>query len=157
MPTITVTAARAVTGGLLAALLASGAPAQEPQAGFVAHANITVANSSPVPQMVAGTNVPPFELLPHQQARLAMNVNAPPPPAGQGTVPVRFHYSVGLAPGPQCHGIIDMRVSVNGTRTSANEATHCQARSLGTGGAVCNIAVSARSSTCVGGLAFVAP
>lgn len=145
--------ARALAGGLLAAVFAAGAAAQQP---FTAHANISVTNSSPVPQMVTGSNVPPFELLPHQHAQLKMAVTVPPPPGGEGTFPVRFDYAVGTLPGPQCHGTIDMTVSVTGSRTGGDEATHCTARSLGLGGAVCNIAVSARSSTCIGGLAFVA-
>jgi hypothetical protein len=156
VPTTSINAASAAAG-ILAAALTTAALAQEPQPVFVARADVTVANSSPVPQTVAGTNVPPFELAPHQQAKLAMNVTPPAPPPGQTTVPVRFYYSVGSAPGPQCRGTIEMRVTLRGGSFNRNEATNCHARSLGTGGASCNIAVSARNSACEGGLAFVAP
>jgi hypothetical protein len=155
MRTTSITAATVVAASLVSASLAASALAQEANGGFAAHANVTVANNSPVPQIVAGTNVPPFELLPHQQAELAMN--APPPPIPGDRRPVRFYYSVGQAPGPQCHGTIDMTVAVHGVSTNADEATNCVAHSLGTGGASCNIAVSAHNARCVGGLAFVAP
>jgi hypothetical protein len=155
MRTTSFNLAAAFAGGIALSLPAPSVPAQEPQhAGFVARANVTVDNSSPVPQLVAGTNVPPFELLPYRQAQLAMN--APPPAPGSG-FPVRFHYSIGQAPGPQCHGTIDMTVALRGTSASPTRATNCVAHSLGTGGARCNIAVSARNSACEGGLAFVAP
>ena len=150
-----ITAAAVVAGGIVVAFAATGAAAQQPQPAFLPRANVTVANNSPVPQIVAGTNVPPFELLPHQQAELAMQ--APSPPVADGPRPVRFYYSVGQAPGPQCHGTIDMTVAVRGVSTRENEATNCVAHSLGIGGASCNIAVSAHDSRCVGGLAFVAP
>lgn len=146
----------AIAGGILLGCFATSAPAQDPPL-LAAHANVTVENSSPVPQLVAGTNVTPFELAPHQHAQLKMSVTPPPPPPGDRTIPVRFFYSVGVAPGPQCRGAIDMTVKLQHNGTGANEATHCQARSLGLGGASCNIAVSARSTTCEGGLAFVAP
>ncbi|HTV90542.1 MAG TPA: hypothetical protein VME41_16110 [Stellaceae bacterium] len=146
-------AAAAMAAGALAAAVVPGAAAQQP---FAARANITVENSSPVPQIVAGTSVPPFQLPPYHETMLAMT--APPPPAvpGVGT-PVRFYYSVGEAPGPQCRGTIEMDVLVRGTAASSNAATHCVARSLAIGGAACNIAVSARNSLCEGGLAFIAP
>jgi hypothetical protein len=146
--------AAAALASVLVILLASGAAVQGADlAPFVAHADITVDNSSPVPQIVAGTNVAPFELPPHQQAKLAMSI-VPPPTAPGSPTPVRFFYSIGETPGPQCRGAINMRVSVSGTATGSNEATNCVANSLSTGGANCKIAVSARNSICQGGLAF---
>ena len=147
----------AAAAGLLVALLAPGASAQAPGPAFVAHATVTVDNESPVPQLVVGTNTPPFTLLPYRQAALAMSAPLPPGPLPGRPVPVRFAYSIGQAPGPQCRGTVDMRIVVRGTPADNAEATHCVAHSLGTGGASCNIAVSARDAVCEGGLAFVAP
>jgi hypothetical protein len=155
MPRLFVTAA--AIGGLLAQL-SSGALAQAPNRPFVARANVTVQNNSPVPQVVAGTGVAPFTLLPNQQAQLHMNIVPPPgPTAPGGTVPVRFQYSVGRAPGPQCRGAIDMRLLVRGSADNSNQITACRAHSLGIDGANCKIAVSARNAACEGGLAFSAP
>jgi hypothetical protein len=149
--------AAAAAGGMLVALLASGALAQEPGPAFVARATVTVDNDSPVPQLVIGTNVPPFTLLPYRQAALAMSAPLPPGPVPGSPIPVRFTYSIGQAPGPECRGTIDMRIVVRGTPANNNEATNCVAHSLGTGGARCSIAVDARDAACEGGLAFVAP
>ncbi|HTV46301.1 MAG TPA: hypothetical protein VMF05_13400 [Stellaceae bacterium] len=145
----------AVIGGLLTQL-SSGVLAQAPPP-FVARANVTVANNSPVPQIVAGTSVAPFTLLPNQQAQLRMSI-VPPPGAvvPGGIVPLRFEYSVGQAPGPRCRGTIDMSLRTRGSLDADDQITHCLARSLGTDGARCNIAVSARNAACVGGLAFSA-
>lgn len=130
------------------------APADE---GFVARANVSVANNSPVPQTVAGTGVAPFELMPHQQAQLNMQVAPPPAPTPPGSsVPVRFEYSVGQGAGPQCHGTIDMSLDTQGGSADRSAVTHCVAHSLGTNGADCNIAVSAQNAMCQGGLAFSA-
>jgi hypothetical protein len=142
---------------MLVALLAPGVSAQAPSPAFVARATVTVDNESPVPQLVAGTNVPPFTLLPYRRAALAMSAPLPPGPVPGSPVPVRFSYSIGQAPGPQCRGTIDMRIAVRGTPANNAEATHCVAHSLGIGGASCNIAVTARDAACEGGLAFVAP
>jgi hypothetical protein len=136
--------------GILVVQLPALAAAQEP---FVARANVTVENDSPVPQTVAGTNVSPFQLLPHQQAELQMSV-APPPTSG-GPPPVQFQYSVGVTPGPSCHGTIDMSLQA-GELPDQYTVTDCSAHSLGTGGADCKIAVSARNALCQGGLAFTA-
>jgi hypothetical protein len=154
MRNVSIAISVAFAGCLLAPFFGPSARGQQPPAEFAAQANITVENNSPVPQIVAGTNVPPFELPPHQQTMLAMS--APPPVPGSG-VPTRFHYSIGQAMGPVCRGTIDMSVMASGTIAASNEATHCFARSLGTGGANCNIAVSARDRACEGGLAFAAP
>ena len=149
--------ASATAGGMLAGVFSPDASAQGPLPPFVAHTTVTVANESPVPQIVAGTNVPPFELPPYQQAALAMSTPLPPRPVPGSPIPVRFEYSIGMAPGPECRGTIDMRVVVRGTAASNSEATNCDAHSLGTGGASCSIAVSATNSECQGGLAFMAP
>jgi hypothetical protein len=130
------------------------APADE---GFVARANVKVVNNSPVPQTIAGTGVRPFELLPHQEAQLDMQVVPPPAPTAPGnSVPVRFEYSVGHGAGPQCHGTIDMSLNTQGGPTNRYAVTNCVAHSTGLNGADCNIAVSAQSSMCQGGLAFSA-
>jgi len=130
------------------------APADTP---FVARANVNVVNDSPVPQTIAGTGVTPFQLMPHQQARLDMQVVPPPGPAAPGsTVPVRFEYSVGRGAGPQCHGTIDMSLNTQGGPASRYVVTNCVAHSTGVNGADCNIAVSAENSICQGGLAFSA-
>jgi hypothetical protein len=130
------------------------APADE---SFVARAQVNVVNNSPVPQTIAGTGVAPFELMPHQQARLDMQVAPPPAPTAPGdSVPVRFEYSVGQAVGPQCRGTIDMSLNSQGGPANRYAVTHCVAHSLGTNGADCNIAVSAQSAMCQGGLAFSA-
>lgn len=156
-------AAMVIAGGTLLCVIAPGALAQEPEPPpppglpFAAHASITVQNSSPLPQLVSGTNVPPFELGPHQHARLEMSVTPPPPPPGDRMIPVRFVYSIGTAPGPECRGAINMTVTARGTAFSENEATRCLARSLGSGGASCHIAVKAHGNVCEGGLAFVVP
>lgn len=149
--------ATAAAGGMLVALHASSASSQAPPPLFAAHATVMVENRSPVPQMVAGTNVPPFELPPYQRAELPMAAPLPPGPVPGSPIPVRFVYSVGLAPGPECRGTIDMSVVFRGTAANNSEATNCDAHSLGTGGASCSIAVSARNSECEGRLAFVAP
>jgi hypothetical protein len=133
------------------------APASAQDQPFVARADINVENDSPVPQTVTGTNVAPFELLPHQQAALHMSVTPPPAPTAPGTnVPVRFEYSVGQASGPQCHGTVDLSLATSGTMFRSYEATNCVAHALGTDGADCNIAVSAKNSVCQGGLSFAA-
>jgi hypothetical protein len=130
------------------------APADQP---FVARANVNVANNSPVPQTIAGTGVVPFQLMPHQQAQLDMSVTPPPAPTAPGSsVPVRFEYSVGQNAGPQCHGTIDMSLDTQGQPAGRFVVTNCVAHSLGTNGADCNIAVSAQSAICQGGLAFSA-
>ena len=130
------------------------APADQ---SFIAHANVNVVNNSPVPQIIAGTGVSPFELMPHQQAKLDMQVVPPPAPAAPGsTVPVRFEYSVGRNTGPQCHGTIDMSLNSQGPASSRYAVTNCVAHSVGTDGADCNIAVSAQNAMCQGGLAFSA-
>ncbi|HEY3918646.1 MAG TPA: hypothetical protein VGL83_12680 [Stellaceae bacterium] len=126
-------------------------------APFVARANISVANNSAVPETVAGTGVTPFQLMPHQQARLEMNVAPPPVATAPGSsVPVRFEYSVGQGSGPQCHGTIDMSLNTQGAPGNPYAVTNCVAHSLGTNGADCNIAVSAENAMCQGGLAFSA-
>lgn len=144
-----------------AASLASAAPVQagnpSPTRRLAAHANITVENSSSLPELVTGTNVPPFQLLPHRQAELTMRAFPPVALAPGRSVPVRFHYSIGESPGPQCRGTIDIMLARRGTIANGEETTHCVARSLGTGGARCKIAVQARNSACEGGLAFFAP
>jgi hypothetical protein len=124
---------------------------------FVARANVNVVNNSPVPQRIAGTGVAPFELMPHQQAQLGMQVT----PASTSTVPgssvpVRFEYSVGQNTGPQCRGTIDMSLNTQGDASGRYAVTNCVAHSLGTNGADCNIAVSAQDAMCQGGLAFSA-
>ena len=130
------------------------APADE---GFTARANVKVVNNSPVPQTIAGTGVAPFELMPHQQAQLDMQVAPPPAPTAPGSsVPVRFEYSVGQGAGPQCHGTIDMSLRTEGGPANRYAVTNCVSHSTGTNGADCNIAVSAQSAMCEGGLAFSA-
>jgi hypothetical protein len=130
------------------------APADE---GFVARANVKVVNNSPVPQTITGTGVRPFELLPHQEAQLDMQVVPPPAPTAPGnSVPVRFEYSVGHGAGPQCHGTIDMSLNTQGGPTNRYAVTNCVAHSTGLNGADCNIAVSAQNAMCQGGLAFSA-
>lgn len=130
------------------------APADE---GFVAQANVKVVNNSPVPQTIAGTGVAPFQLMPHQQAQLDMRVTPPPARTAPGdSVPVRFEYSVGQGAGPQCRGTIDMSLDTRGGPANRYAVTNCVAHSLGTNGADCNIAVSAQSAMCQGGLAFSA-
>jgi hypothetical protein len=122
---------------------------------FVAHATVNVANDSPVPQTVTGTNVAPFELLPHQQAMLDMRSVPPPAPTAPGsTVPVQFQYSVGQGSGPQCHGTIEMSLTSQGSATDPYQVTDCVTHSLGTDGAGCKIAVKAENARCQGGLAF---
>jgi len=130
------------------------APADE---GFVARANVKVVNNSGVPQTIAGTGVAPFELMPHRQAQLDMQVAPPPAPTAPGSsVPVRFEYSIGQSTGPQCHGTIDMSLRTEGGPTNRYAVTNCVSHSLGTNGADCNIAVSAQNAMCEGGLAFSA-
>jgi len=130
------------------------APADE---GFVAHAKVDVVNNSAEPQTLAGTGVTPFQLMPHQQAKLDMRAVPPPAPTAPGsTVPVRFQYSIGQGDGPQCHGTIDMSLNTQGGPANRYAVTNCVARSLGTNGANCNIAVKAQSAMCQGGLAFSA-
>jgi|SRR5579864_1341363 len=141
--------------GLLAAQSPAFAQAQAPQDPFVPRASVMVENNTPVPQTVAGTNVAPFQLLPHQQARLEMSAASPPPPASPGgSASVQFQYSIGQAPGPQCHGAIDMSLRTEGSIPGHYEITNCVAHSLGTEGGNCNIVVSARNAVCQGGLAF---
>lgn len=126
-------------------------------ASFVAHANINVVNNSAAPEVVTGTGVTPFQLMPHQQARLEMAVTPPPIPTAPGnSVPVRFNYAVGQGAGPQCHGTIDMSLHVRGDAANNYQVTNCVAHSLGTNGADCNIAVNAQNAMCQGGLAFSA-
>jgi hypothetical protein len=126
-------------------------------ASFTARANVKVVNNSPVPQTIAGTGVAPFELMPHQQAQLDMQVVPPPAPtAPGGSVPVRFEYSVGQGAGPQCRGTIDMSLRTEGGPANRYAVTNCVSHSLGTNGADCNIAVSAQNAMCEGGLAFSA-
>lgn len=125
-----------------------------PPEQFVAHANVNVANNSPVPQTVSGTGVVPFELMPHQQAQLDMKVT--PPTAPGTTVPVRFEYAIGQGSGPQCHGSIDMSLNTQGATNGQYQVTNCVAHSLGTNGGDCNIAVNAQNQICQGGLAFSA-
>jgi len=147
----------ATTLGILVAQALSGLPAQAQDQPFVARATVDVANNSPVPQTVAGTNVAPFELLPHHQAKLDMSVTPPPAPTAPGSsVPVRFEYSVGRAAGPQCRGTIDMSLDARGPDATPYEVTNCVAHSLGTDGADCKIAVAAKDAVCQGGLAFTA-
>jgi hypothetical protein len=130
------------------------APAYQP---FVARANVNVVNNSAAPQIIAGTGVTPFTLMPHQQAELDMAVAPPPAPTAPGSsVPVRFEYSVGQHTGPQCHGTIDMSLNTQGDAASRYAVTNCVAHSLGTDGADCNIAVKAQNAICQGGLAFSA-
>ncbi|HEY1505898.1 MAG TPA: hypothetical protein VGF92_16450 [Stellaceae bacterium] len=130
------------------------APADE---GFIARANVNVVNNSPVPQIIAGTGVAPFQLMPHQQAQLDMRVAPPPAPTAPGSsVPVRFEYTVGRGAGPQCHGTIDMSLNMQGGSANPNAVTNCVAHSTGTNGADCNIAVSAQNAMCQGALAFSA-
>jgi hypothetical protein len=157
MPATSIATATAAAGSILVALLAPRALAQAPPAPFVARTTVTVENSSPLPQIVVGTNVPPFELLPYRRAELAMSAPLLRAPVPGAAIPVRFAYSIGQAPGPQCRGTVDLSFAVHGTFADNDEATHCVAHSFGTGGASCSIAVSARDSACEGGLAFVAP
>lgn len=125
-----------------------------PPEAFVAHANVNVTNNTPVPQTVTGTGVVPFQLLPHQQAHLDMQVT--PPTAPGTTVPVRFQYAIGQGAGPQCHGTIDMSLNTQGASNGEYQVTNCVAHSLGTNGGDCNIAVNAQNAMCQGGLAFSA-
>lgn len=148
----------AVTLGVVMAQALPFTTASAQNQPFVARADINVANNSPVPQTVTGTNVAPFELMPHQQAALHMSVTPPPVQTAPGTnVPVRFEYSVGQASGPQCHGTIDLSLATSGSAFRSYEATNCVAHALGTDGANCDIAVSAKNSVCQGGLSFAAP
>ncbi len=148
----------AATMAFAVAQLAQGALAQTTGQPFVARASVNVANDSPGLQTVAGTNVPPFQLLPHQQARLDMAVAPPPAPTAPGsTVPVQFEYSVGQAAGPQCHGTIQMSLQAQGPVTEQYQVSDCVAHSLGTDGADCRIAIKAQDAACQGGLAFSAP
>jgi hypothetical protein len=127
------------------------------EGGFVARANVKVVNNSAVPQTIAGTGVKPFELMPHQEAQLDMRVAPPPAPTAPGsTTPVRFEYSIGHRGAPQCHGTIDMSLDTRGGPANRYAVTNCVAHSTGTNGADCNIAVSAQSAMCQGGLAFSA-
>jgi hypothetical protein len=145
----------AVTLGIIAAQALPCALAQAQDQPFVARADINVQNDSPVPQTVAGTNVAPFELQPHQQAALHMSVTPPPAPTAPGSsVPVRFEYSVGQSAGPQCHGTIDMSLNATGSFFQHYDRTNCVAHALASDGANCNIAVSAKDSVCQGGLSF---
>lgn len=154
-PPLTLTAATLAFAVAQIPLAAMAQPAPPP---FVARASVNVANDSPVPQTVAGTNVPPFQLLPHQQAKLDMAVVPPPGLAAPGSsVPVQFEYSVGQAAGPQCHGTIEMSLRGQGPSTDRYQVTNCVAHSLGTDGADCHIAVKAQDAACEGGLAFTAP
>lgn len=127
------------------------APAVAP---FVARADVSVANNSEVPQTVTGTGVMPFQLMPHQEAHLNMQVT--PPVAPGTTVPVQFQYAIGENTGPQCRGTIDMSLNAQGQPGGRYEVTNCVAHSLGTNGGNCNIAVNAQNSMCQGGLAFSA-
>jgi hypothetical protein len=133
---------------------APGALAQTLDQPFVARASVSVANDSPVPQTVTGTSVAPFQLLPHQQARLDMRAMPPPSPTPGSTVPVQFQYSVGQGAGPRCHGTIEMSLRTEGPSTGSYQVTDCVAHSLGTDGADCHIAVKAQDAACQGGLAF---
>ena len=125
-----------------------------PAEQFVAHADVSVANNSPVPQTVSGTGVVPFQLLPKQEAHLDMKVT--PPTAPGTTVPVRFEYAIGQGGGPQCHGTIDMSLNTQGATNGQYQVTNCVAHSTGTNGGDCNIAVNAQNQKCQGGLAFSA-
>jgi hypothetical protein len=149
--------ASAALGVLVAQLpLAADAQTLPAEQAFVPRATVTVENNTPVPQTVVGTNVTPFQLMPHQQAKLEMTA-APPPPAAPGeAASVQFQYAVGQAPGPQCHGAIDMSLRTEGSIPGQYEITNCTAHSLGTEGGDCNIVVSARNALCQGGLAFSA-
>lgn len=150
----------ALTAATLAFVVAQSSPpafAQASDQPFVARASVNVANDSSVPQTVAGTSVAPFQLGPHQQARLDMAAAPPPSPTAPGsTVPVQFEYSVGQASGPQCHGTIDMSLRTQGPSMEQYAVTDCVAHSLGTDGADCHIAVKAENAACQGGLAFSA-
>jgi hypothetical protein len=142
---------------LLASQFPGPAQAQSPEPPFVPRASVTVQNNTPAPQTVSGTNVAPFQLPPNQQAKLEMSAPAPPPPTTPGeSASVQFQYSIGQAPGPQCHGAIDMSLKTEGSIPGHYEITDCIAHSLGTDGGDCNIVVSARSAVCQGGLAFSA-
>jgi hypothetical protein len=125
-----------------------------PPEAFVAHANVSVANNSAVPQTITGTGVVPFQLMPSQQAQLDMKVS--PPIAPGATVPVRFEYAIGQGAGPQCHGTIDMSLNTQGAANGQYQVTNCVAHSTGTNGGDCNIAVKAQNAMCQGGLAFSA-
>ena len=99
-----------------------------------------------------------LQLLPHQQAQLAMNVTPPPAPTAPGdSVPVRFEFSVGQADGPKCRGNIDMSLHTQASAANRYEVTNCVAHSSATNGANCQIAVSAKNQACQGGLAFTTP
>jgi len=143
-----------LTVASIAAYAAAAAAQEHP---FTAHATVTVANNSAVPQTVTGTGAPPFELLPHQQAMLDMSETPPPAPnAPASNVPVQFTYNVGRTAGPQCHGTIDMSLAVQGTPASPYEVTNCVSHSTGLAGASCEIAVKANNGQCQGALAFTA-
>jgi hypothetical protein len=143
----------AATLGMLAVQGLPGAMAQDQP--FVAHANVMVANNTPVPQTVGGTNVMPFELMPHQQAELDMSTTPPPAPTAPGNnVPVRFEFSVGQGDGPKCHGSIDMSLNTQPSANGNYVVTNCVAHSSATDGANCRVAVSAKNEACQGGLAF---
>lgn len=128
--------------------------AMAPADAYVARADVSVVNNSPVPQTVTGTGVVPFQLMPHQEAHLNMQVT--PPVAPGTTVPVQFQYAIGEGAGPQCHGTIDMSLNSQGQPGGRYEVTNCVAHSLGTNGGNCKIAVNAQNSMCQGGLAFSA-
>jgi hypothetical protein len=148
---------RVLVAGTVAAIAVYASAAVAQEQGFVAHATVNVANNSPVPQTVTGTGVPPFELMPHQQAMLDMNVTPPPAPTAPGSsVPVQFTYNVGQNAGPQCHGTIDMSLGMHGTQTAPYEVTNCVSHSTGVAGASCEIAVKANNGQCQGALAFTA-
>jgi hypothetical protein len=142
---------------ILAVPAVTGAAAQTASQPFVARANVSVKNDSPVPQTVTGTDVAPFTLLPQQQAQLDMSVMPPPVATAPGSsVPVQFEYSVGQVSGPRCHGTIDMSLHSQVSASGGYEVTNCVAHSLGTNGANCQIVVSAKNAACQGGLAFQA-
>jgi hypothetical protein len=145
-----------LTAAALGMLVAQGLPGALAQdQPFIAHANVRVANNTPVPQTVGGTNVAPFELMPHQQAELDMSVAPPPAATAPGnSVPVRFEFSVGQGDGPKCHGSIDMSLNTQSSAAERYEVTNCVAHSSATDGANCQVAVSAKNEACQGGLAF---
>ena len=128
--------------------------AMAPADSYVARADVSVVNNSTIPQTVTGTGVTPFQLMPHQEAHLNMQVT--PPVAPGTTVPVQFQYAIGEGAGPQCHGTIDMSLNSQGQPGGRYEVTNCVAHSLGTNGGDCNIAVNAEHAMCQGGLAFSA-
>jgi len=146
-------------GSALAASAAPGSWAQTAEPAFVPMAKVTVANNSSQPKAVAGTNVAPFILGPHQQAELDMSIPPPSGPAG-ATIrypnPVRFDFSVGTPSAAYCKGNIDMSLRTEVYAATENKVTNCVAHSLGTNGANCQIAISAKGFACEGGLAFTA-